>query len=204
MKKKIGIILLLTLILSTCFVLYKRAELQNVYQKEQKQASSQTKTSILTASNIVKENVNTIARDSITFPERYEKYASISVERIAFEESIYYGDTAAILDIGIGHYMSSGFPGEGRPILTAGHNGIHFKKLRDMQVDDMVVIQTSYGTYEYKITNMEIQNAEDFDTNKLSEQREYLIMYCCYPFDSLSTDQRYFVYADYVSGPRIT
>ena len=51
-----------------------------------------------------------------------------------------------------------------------------------------------------------LQNSTDTDTTAydLDADRENLIMYTCYPFGTLQyTDQRYFIYCDYVSGPTV-
>ena len=70
-----------------------------------------------------------------------------------------------------------------------------------MKKDDIVNIKTEWGTYTYKIYDIEIMAATDFDANVLDDDSEYLIMYSCYPFDVADTPDRYFVYASYVSGP---
>ena len=136
-------------------------------------------------------------------PTKGEQYAVIRVKRIEFEKDLYMGDDSAQLDAGIGQYIYSGLPGEGKPLLLAGHNGTQFYKLHEVEKGDLVEITTEYGTYTYRVTHMEIQNADDFDTNKLNEEKEYLIMYTCYPFHIINTPQRYFVYAEFVSGPKI-
>ena len=55
----------------------------------------------------------------------------------------------------------------------------------------------------YRSPSFGYANKDDFDETQLYDTEEYLMMYTCYPFDSLSTDQRYFVYAKKVSGPTI-
>ena len=151
---------------------------------------------------IVKDATKAIQKKDINMPQEGDGYASIRVDRIGFENTIYYGDNATLLNKGIGHYMGSSLPGEGSGILLAGHNGTEFYKLRLMQKGDMVNIDTSYGSYIYQIQDTKIMFASEFDTQEIHSDTERLIMYCCYPFNSLSTDQRYFVYADYVSGPQ--
>lgn len=151
---------------------------------------------------IVEDCEELLDQSKITKPKEGDQYARISVDRVKFEKPLYFGDNETILSLGIGQYMGSGLPGEGRPILLAGHNGTEFYQLRNMKKDDIVKIKTAYGEYTYKIYDMEVMEADDFDANRLNDQKEYLMMYCCYPFDELGTSQRYFAYASFVSGPK--
>ena len=73
-----------------------------------------------------------------------------------------------------------------------------------MPKKDRLVIRTSYGNYEYRITDTAVKKASDRSAYDLSADHENLIMYTCYPFDELGlTDYRFFVYAEYVSGAQI-
>lgn len=144
-----------------------------------------------------------IKSSQIKRPKLREAYATISNEKRNFNKQIYFGDTPDILSISIGQYEYSGIPGEGKAILLAGHNMTHFKELRNFKKGDHVKIDTSYGSFLYEVGESEIILADDFDVTLLDKQEEFLIMYCCYPFDSLSTDYRYFVYAKKIDGPKI-
>ena len=120
-----------------------------------------------------------------------------------FTKEVTSGDSDDILEVSIGQYESSGIPGEGKPILLAGHNGTHFRQLRDFEKGDHVIIDTDYGSFIYEVSGTEIMSQYDFDSAILDREEEFLIMYCCYPFDSLSTDDRYFVYAKKIDGVKI-
>lgn len=155
------------------------------------------------ATEIVKGGEHSLLLSSIQYPQRKDQYATISVDRVGFEKPLYYGDSTDILDKGIGQFAGSGIPGEGRPTLVAGHNGTHFYQLRNMKKDDIVSIKTTYGDYQYQIYDMKIMHKNEFDTSQLQDKEEYLIMYCCYPFNSLDTDDRYFVYAKFLTGNKL-
>lgn len=152
----------------------------------------------------VLEGDQTIIKSSqIKRPKHKEAYATIRNEARNFEKQIYFGDTPDILSVSIGQYEYSGIPGEGKAILLAGHNSTHFKELRNFKKGDHVKIDTAYGNFVYEVGESEIILADDFDVTLLDKQEEFLIMYCCYPFDSLSTDYRYFVYAKKIDGVKI-
>lgn len=144
-----------------------------------------------------------IQRSQVKYPQHWESYAILRNEKRDFVKEVIFGDSADILDASIGQYEYSGIPGEGRVILLAGHNGTHFMKLREFEKGDRVIMDTDYGSFVYEVYDMEIMAADDFDSAILDRQEEILIMYCCYPFDSLSTDDRYFVYAKKVEGFQI-
>lgn len=199
--KKNIIMILLSLILCFITVIIVRFSFQETYDTQYAQGKNTNEGKLDQIIEILTDAGTIIDKKTITIPEEGDQYATISVDRVSFEKPVYYGDNDGILEIGIGHYMKSGLPGEGKPILLAGHNGTHFWKLQDMQKDDIVKIKTSWGEYTYKIYDIQIMNATDFDTSQLNDEEERLIMYSCYPFDVPSTPTRYFVYASKVSGP---
>ena len=52
---------------------------------------------------------------------------------------------------------------------------------------------------------MRVSTDTDTTAYDLEADEENLIMYTCYPFGTTNyTDERFFVYCDYVSGPTIT
>ena len=67
-----------------------------------------------------------------------------------------------------------------------------------------MTIHTSYGNYTYSITKTEVRSASDPSELNLGADEENLVLYTCYPFDELGlTNERFFVYARFVSGPKI-
>lgn len=202
MKIKYGIISMVLLAIG-CIGAINIHQLQETQIKKtiEQIQEAEIDTSIITDN--LKKVQSFVKGEEVHRPMKGEQYARILVNRIGFEKNVYMGDDPEQLDAGIGQFYYSGIPGEGKPLLLAGHNGTQFYKLREVQEDDLVEIITNYGTYTYRVTHMEIQNAEDFDENKLNENKEYLIMYTCYPFNIINTPQRYFVYAEFISGPKI-
>ena len=67
-----------------------------------------------------------------------------------------------------------------------------------------IEISTNYGQYVYEITGTKITTAQDNTAYDLDSEEENLVLYTCYPFDQIGlTPERYFVYAKYLSGPKI-
>lgn len=149
------------------------------------------------------EGIPTIRRSSIVYPKEKQQYAYIQSENKDVQEKIYYGDSEDILDIGVGQYMGSGIFAEGRPILLAGHNGTNFKGLQYIKDKEKLYVTTDYGSFVYRVYQMEVKKASEFDESILKKDEEILIMYTCYPFSALTTEYRYFIYAQKIEGVQI-
>ena len=117
---------------------------------------------------------------------------------------LFYGDGDAQLNYGVGIYAGSFIPGYGRPIIIAGHNATYFNGLKYAQIGQTILIRTSYGNYRYEVTDIQVKHKDDSSAYDLEAQEETLTLYTCYPFDQFGlTPQGCFVYAKYVSGPKL-
>ena len=146
----------------------------------------------------------TINIEDITYPEYGDIYGRIACAEIGLETDVYYGDNSQILRSGAGQYIGSGIPGGGRQILLAGHNVTVFSPLQDVKAGDIFTFTTSYGIYQYRITDTQIVSSGDVNAYDLLAEEEQLVLYTCYPFTALgSTNQRYFVYGEKIAGPRL-
>lgn len=140
----------------------------------------------------------------ITLPDYETVYATLQIESLGLECDLYFGDSDRALKKGAAQFPGSFMPGFGKPILIAGHNNMHFNALKNVNLHDMVKITTNYGEFTYEITDLAIKKATDPTAYDLEKNQEQLILYTCYPFDRLGiTAERFFVYADKVSGPEV-
>lgn len=150
----------------------------------------------------VQETVNA---SDITYPKYGEMFGKISVENTSVQDvNLFFGDGSVALRNGVGIFNGSFVPGYGKTILIAGHNNTYFNGLKNAQEGAVVTIRTSYGNYTYSITKTEVRSASNPSELDLGADEENLVMYTCYPFDELGlTNERFFVYARLVSGPKI-
>lgn len=134
-----------------------------------------------------------------------QSYGWISSEDFALDAYIYYGDDEKTLGQGVGQYTDSGLPGYGKTILLCGHDTTFFKGLKDAGIGDMVNIRTQYGDYSYRVTETKVTAADDVQAARLEQEGERLVLYTCYPFGETDSErgQRYFVYCEKVTGPRV-
>jgi sortase A len=153
-------------------------------------------------SKLVMNKKSTFDESEIQVPALETHYGNILCERIDLTAPIYYGDSDTALENGVGQYPASGLPGQGKPILIGGHDGTFFAPLEKIEPGDVVRVSTNYGQFEYKVTATKIADAMDATAYDLTQTKEQLILYTCYPFGQLIGDrkERYFVYCDKVDN----
>ena len=148
------------------------------------------------------DGIQKVKRSEVGVAEYGELYAYVRCTRLALDAPVYKGDDDKILKQGIGQNFASSQPGFGRLILLCGHNNTYFNALKNIELDDIVEIETSYGTYQYRVSDTKVVDEKDSSAYDFETDHELLVMYTCYPFDVLSrTQYRFFVYAELISGP---
>ena len=78
-----------------------------------------------------------------------------------------------------------------------GHNFKSFlARLPEIKIGDKILIQTSYGTFEYTMYESKIVHETDLGAAPIQQEEERLIIYTCYPINNIGhAYQRYLVYA---------
>lgn len=140
----------------------------------------------------------------IQIPTYGTLYAKLEISAVSVNTDLYFGDSNSVLKRGVGQYIGTSIPGYGKPLLIGGHNNGPFNKLQYLSAGDTVTITTNYGKYKYKVTGTKIAQSNDKSAYNLRQNKEQLILYTCYPFNTIGlTSKRFFVYADKISGPVI-
>jgi sortase A len=149
-------------------------------------------------------NEDTIDASEVEFPNIDKQFGELKIKGRDVDAKLFFGDGKIPLRNGVGVYAGSFIPGYGKTILVAGHNNTYFNGLKNVKKGDIVKINTSYGNYEYKVRDTKLYNAKSKKSYDLNANKENLILYTCYPFDTIGlTEKRFFVYADKISGPKI-
>lgn len=147
---------------------------------------------------------DTVDAADVEFPSIGKQFGELSINACDIDAKLFFGDSSVPLRNGVGVYAGSFIPGYGRTILVAGHNNTFFNGLKNVNKGDVVKISTSYGNYKYKVTGTKLTTDKDKSAYDLNAEKENLVLYTCYPFDSLGlTNRRFFVYAKKLSGPKI-
>ena len=156
-------------------------------------------------SSVPVPQLETIPVSSIVRPQTGEMYAKLTVEGTNIADApVYWGDNDAQLNKGVGTYVSGWLPGFGRTVMMAGHRNTVFKDLGSAEIGGLITVQTHYETYVYRIIETAVFGMNDTSAYDFKRKEENLILYTCYPFGGIApAKQRYFVYAEPVSGKSI-
>ena len=142
--------------------------------------------------------------NAVHFPEIGEHYGRVTCDKLGLDAPVYWGDTGEILRIGVGQSKYTFPPGFGRTIILSAHNISFFNPLKNAEAGDVIVFDTNYETYEYRVVKTEVAKASDLETTlngMLLTEKETLVMYTCYPFDAIvAVPDRYVVYCEKISG----
>ena len=145
-------------------------------------------------------NKITVVDKKIKFPKLGEQFGTIAIPSVGMNYPLIHGDYDEQLAKGVGHFDGSKFPGEGGNIVLDGHRETVFRKLGKAKIGDLVSVETTYGEYKYKISEIRIVKEND-TTIVIPSDQEKLTMYTCYPFDTIGyKPERYVVWAELVEG----
>ena len=132
------------------------------------------------------------------YPSFAEKYATLKINKINVNAPIYFGATDEILLNGVAHDSGSYFCGENGTIIMCGHNYMNnFRRFGELSNGDIVEVKTNYGDFYYRLFNSEIVHETETYKLEIQREKEILMIYTCYPFNSVGyTEYRYVIYAE--------
>ena len=95
------------------------------------------------------------------------------------------GGSGRTLAFGPGHLGASALPGEVGNSIIAGHRDTHFAFLRDIEVGELVGVETTLGQgHLYRIVSVDIVDSRK-GSLVLDTRQSMLSLVTCYPFDAL-------------------
>ena len=138
-----------------------------------------------------------LSKKLIEYPLWGSEFAKLEIPSVNINQSIYQGDTLDILKYGVGHYSGSLFFGEGGSIILAGHNNHgYLYHLPEVKKDDLIYIKANYGTFTYKVFDTKVIFHSDNDAFPFYNDEEVLMIYTCYPVNTIGhKTHRFVVYA---------
>lgn len=96
---------------------------------------------------------------------------------------VFLGSDKKLLKKGAGMSFGSFFPGEGGCTIVSAHVTRDFAQLEDTPIGAVVQMETSYGPYVYRVS--EIRTAKGTDRWYMDAgQSADLVLYTCYPRDN--------------------
>ena len=128
-----------------------------------------------------------------------DKLGRIWVEGTKVDCALYWGDSENQFSRGAGCRAESDcvLPGENGTVFIGAHTGTYFSDLGSCEIGAIIHLETTWGDFAYKITDMQVILETDIDKVRWGAEEPSCILYTCYPFGILThTTQRYAVYAD--------
>ena len=103
----------------------------------------------------------------------------LRVPRIGYRAVVHEGVTDEVLFGGPGHYPDTSWPGQPGTVGLAAHN-VYWLRFGQLRAGDEVVLDTRYGTYRYRITDIRVVAADDRSALAGDPGRR-LVMTTCWP-----------------------
>ena len=145
----------------------------------------------------------------IDHPFASEKYFAVSMPSLGITDltishpadALTKDGVLAPLDLGVGHLFS--YPGGGGKIMVYGHSSGYpwdvseytkiFRRVNELQEGDKIYVTYAGNLHIYQVTHEQTILAKDTSPFNDDGSGEELILYTCWPLDSVS--QRYLVHA---------
>ncbi|MFZ3591227.1 class D sortase [Bacillus sp. DJP31] len=129
-------------------------------------------------------------------PEKGEVVGILSIPSINLETPIIEGTDEDELEKGVGHFAGSAYPTQNDQIVLSGHRDTVFRKMKDIEIGDIITVKLPYGDFSYKIESTKIVDAEDRTIIKSTAPDEVLVVSTCYPFNFVGdAPERFVVFA---------
>jgi sortase A len=121
--------------------------------------------------------------------------AVLRIPKVHIEVPVLEGTDDLILNRGVGHVAGSANPGENGNIAIAGHRDGFFRGLKDVELGDILELDTHAATETYIIDRITIVDPHDVSVLK-PRAHDSLTLVTCYPFYFTgSAPKRYIVQA---------
>jgi len=131
-----------------------------------------------------------------TRPKMNEKFGELIIPSLKAVLPIIEGTDPDQLEKGVGHYKNSVLPGEDDNTVLSGHRDTVFRELGKLKINDLLIVKTTAGTFNYRITKTWITDKDDRSVIVSHKGNYILTLTTCYPFNWIgSAPQRYIVQA---------
>ncbi len=145
--------------------------------------------------------VNTPEHDNILYPIRPlegDTIGNLTIPALKQTIPIIHGTDEDELEKGIGHFSQSVLPGENNNSVLSGHRDTVFARLGELKIGNELIVDTSAGTFTYKISDIRIVHKDD-RTIIVPTDHAVLTVSTCYPFRFIgSAPDRYILTADLI------
>jgi sortase A len=105
----------------------------------------------------------------------------LEIPRLHLRAMVLEGAGGDTLAVALGHVPGTALPGERGNVAIAGHRDTLFRCLRSIAKDDLIVLQTTHGTYNYHVEDTAIVKPRDVAVLAPGPYSEITLI-TCYPF----------------------
>jgi len=127
----------------------------------------------------------------------------MEIPRLALSTVILEGDSNPVLRKAAGHIPGTALPGAAGNVAIAGHRDTFFRALRRIRNNDVIALETTAGTYHYRVDSTDIVAPDDVQVLKPTDHPS-LTLVTCYPFYYVgSAPKRYIVSARLIKSSPI-
>lgn len=102
------------------------------------------------------------------------------IPSIGLDAMVVEGTSRAALLAGPGHMEDTAFPGDRGNSIIAGHRDTFFRRLDEVHVGDMIMVQRSGRRYRYSVVSKNIVDADDSQP-LMNASSGRLTLITCYP-----------------------
>jgi sortase A len=107
--------------------------------------------------------------------------AVLSIDHLGIEVPVYDGTSEDFLNRGVGRIEGTARVDHEGNLGIAGHRDSFFRPLKDIEIGDMMELQTGEGIVTYAVSSIEIVEPEDVFVLAPTAERT-LTLVTCYPF----------------------
>lgn len=128
-----------------------------------------------------------------------DEIGTITLPSLELSWPIFEGTEEEQLELGVGHYLGSVLPGLNDNSILSGHRTSVFNRIGELEVNDLIQIETEPGIFTYQVRGFEVVDRDD-QTVIGPTPTAVLTLTTCFPFNSLTrTTQAFIVEADLIS-----
>jgi len=151
------------------------------------------------------DSISALPHDEILYPIRPlegDVIGKLEIPDLQQILPIIHGTDEDELEKGIGHFSQSVLPGENDNSVLSGHRDTVFARLGELEIGNKLIVETSAGTFTYKISAIRIVHKDD-KTIIVPTDHAVLTVITCYPFRFIgAAPDRYILTADLIAEVR--
>lgn len=182
-------------------------ETQSHYSTDSTHTTSDLKQNKLTkGSTTTVKSVSPIAIPTLNktlypvYPTEGDNIGNLTIPALKQKLPLLQGTGDKALTKGVGHFTQSVLPGEEDNCVLSGHRDTVFRNLGNLKIGDELIVQTSAGTFTYKVSGTRIVHKDD-KTVIVPTDHAVLTMTTCYPFNFIgNAPNRYIISATLVKN----